>query len=70
MSGNYPGQPVDEMVQDQEEWWDACGVNQSIKWCMDNREAILALHSSEIKTKVFNRYECSLVRSNQSTDRS
>jgi hypothetical protein len=70
MSDSYFAQPVDEMVHDQEQWWNGPYVNQSIKWCMENREAILALHFSGVKTKAFNRYASTWYSSNKSANES
>jgi hypothetical protein len=34
-------------------WWLEEGTNPRVKWCMENKEAILALHSSGVETNIF-----------------
>ncbi|KAF8856388.1 hypothetical protein BDZ45DRAFT_745434 [Acephala macrosclerotiorum] len=38
------------------EWLNLLEDNPRVKWCFDNKEAILALHSSDKHTKVFEMY--------------
>jgi hypothetical protein len=60
MSGAYPVQPAEQKEQiasteAREDWWDEPSLNLSahVKWCMENKDAILALHSSTTETKIF-----------------
>jgi len=39
-----------------EKWWHAPNTNPAVAWCFENRVAIVALHSSENETPIFQVY--------------
>jgi hypothetical protein len=46
-------QAMAEIWEKEEQWWLKEAMNPRVKWCFENRVAILLLHSSPEETKIF-----------------